>query len=113
MENPMIPLFRLSEIFYILAELSAENGKMDEAIGYLAEVRAARGAVRTINAANEEELLEEIILDARKDLMCEGQIFFMYKRLDIKKVPSSSNPGSDKVMTPGYVLPIPTSESPF
>ena len=113
LENPMIPLFRLSEIFYILAELSAENGKMDEAIGYLTEVRSARGAVRTINAVNKEELLEEIIIDARKDLMCEGQIFYMYKRLDRLNVPSGSNPGTDKVMTPGYVLPVPTSESPF
>ena len=106
----MIPLFRLSEICYILAETSTDTGTGKE---YLQEVRSARGATRSISASSAEDLLEEIITDARKDLMCEGQVFFMYKRLNRRNVPSASNPGSDKVMTPGYVLPIPTSESPF
>lgn len=110
MENPMIPLFRLSEIFYILAETSES---VDEGRSYLQEVRTARGANRSISASSKEELLEEIILDARKDLMTEGQVFFMYKRLNRRTVPSSSRPGADRQMTPGYVLPIPTSESPF
>ena len=109
-ENPMIPLFRLSEICYILAETSSDAGTGKE---YLQEVRSARGATRSISASSSEDLLEEIITDARKDLMCEGQVFFMYKRLNRRNVPSASNPGSDKLMTPGYVLPIPTSESPF
>jgi hypothetical protein len=110
MENPMIPLFRLSEVFYILAETSES---VDTGKGYLQEVRTARGANRSISASSKEELLEEIILDARKDLMTEGQVFFMYKRLNRRTVPSSSRPGADRQMTPGYVLPIPTSESPF
>jgi len=109
-ENPMIPLFRLSEVFYILAETSTN---VSQGINYLSEVRKARGAERTITAATKEELLEEIVTDARKDLMCEGQVFFMYKRLNMATVPSSTLPGTDKQMAPGYVLPVPTSESPF
>ena len=109
-ENPMIPLFRLSEICYIMAETSSSSG---DGKAYLQEVRAARGATRSISASNEDDLLEEIITDARKDLMCEGQVFFMYKRLNRRYVPSASNPEVDKLMTSGYVLPIPTSESPF
>lgn len=110
LENPMIPLFRLSEICYILAETASSASEGKE---YLTLVRTARGATRSVSAASEDELLEEIILDARKDLMCEGQVFFMYKRLNRRQVPSASNPGSNKVMTSGYVLPVPTSESPF
>ena len=60
-----------------------------------------------------KELMDEIILDARKDLMCEGQMFFMYKRLNKEMVPSASRPGFNKNMREGYVIPIPTSESPF
>ena len=109
-ENPMIPLFRLSEVMYILAETSSN---VSQGINYLTEVRKARGAERTITATTKEELLEEIITDARKDLMCEGQVFFMYKRLNRATVPSSTLPGTQKQMSQGYVLPIPTSESPF
>ena len=79
----------------------------------LTQVREARGAKRTINAATAEELMDEIIMDARKDLICEGQTFFLYKRLNLPTVPSASRPGTEKPMEAGYVLPIPTSESPF
>lgn len=112
-ENPMIPIIRLSEICYILAELSANSGKIEEGIEYLHQVRKARGAERTITASTAEELMEEIILDARKDFLCEGQTFFLYKRLNLQTVPSASRPGTEKSMQNGYVIPIPTSESPF
>lgn len=112
-ENPMIPVMRFSEICYILAEIAADDNKITDAIKYLTTVREARGAYRTITAATRDAVMDEIILDARKDLMAEGQLFFMYKRLNIEKVESSSRPGTYKNMRDGYVLPVPTSESPF
>jgi hypothetical protein len=86
---------------------------VSQGITYLSQVRSARGAERTLTATTKEELLEEIITDARKDLMCEGQVFYMYKRLNRETVPSSSQPGTQKNMAAGYVIPVPTSESPF
>lgn len=114
-ENPMVPLFRLSEICYILAEIAAGENNISEGVEYLSAVRKARGALRDISLSvtTPEQLMDEIILDARKDLMCEGQMFFMYKRLNIEMVPSASRPGFNKNMREGYVIPIPTSESPF
>jgi hypothetical protein len=113
-ENPMIPLFRFSEICYTLAELSAENGKYDEAIQYLTDVRKARGADRSITASSKEEVINEIVSEVRKDMMTEGQVFFLYKRLNMPKIPSSTHPGTEMQMSAvNYVLPIPTSESPF
>ena len=113
--NPMVPLFRLSEICYILAEIAAGEKKIADGIEYLKAVRTARGALRDISltVSSDEQLMNEILIDARKDLMCEGQLFYMYKRLNIKSVDSSSKPGALKNMQQGYVLPIPTSESPF
>ena len=113
--NPMVPLFRLSEICYILAELALADKNLTAAVNYLKTVREARGALRDISltVTNEDQLMNELLLDARKDLMTEGQMFFMYKRLDIENVESASNPGFFKNMRTGYVLPIPTSESPF
>ena len=114
LENPMVPLFRFSEICYILAELSADNGKYDEAIQYLTEVRKARGAERSITASTKEDIMNEIVTEVRKDMMTEGQVFYLYKRLNMQKIPSSTNPGTELLMSSAnYVLPIPTSESPF
>jgi hypothetical protein len=97
----------------MLAEIALENNDISGAIQYLTEVRNARGAYRTITAATTEKVLDEIILDMRKDLMAEGQLFFMYKRLNMEKVVNSSNTSLYRNMRDGYVIPIPTSESPF
>ncbi len=114
-ENPMVPLIRFSEICHILAELSARQGKISDGIAYLEEVRKARGAERSLSltVSTKEQLLDEILLDARKEYSCEGNIFYMYKRLNTQYVQDSSNPSAMRDMTPGYVLPIPTSENPF
>ncbi len=112
-ENPMIPLFRFSEVCQILAEIEALNGNFTDAVAYLAEVRSARGAFRNITVSEYEQFLQELILEARKENLCEGRNFHLYKRLNIESVESSSRPGFYRNMREGYVLPIPTSESPF
>ncbi len=114
-ENPMVPVIRFSEICYILAEMCAIQGRIDEGIGYLETVRKARGAERSLSltVSTKEQLLDEILLDARKEFLCEGNIFYMYKRLGVKSVQDSSNPSAMKDMSAGYVLPVPTSENPF
>lgn len=113
--NPMVPLFRLSEVCYILAEIAADENEVTTGLEYLKTVRSARGALRDValTVTTPEQLREEILLDAQKDLMCEGQVFFMYKRRNVEKVLNSSAPGFYRNMAEGYVLPIPTSESPF
>ncbi len=114
-ENPMIPLLRLSEVCYILAELSARDNRIAEGIAYLETVRKARGAERplSVSVTTQEQLLDEILLDARKEFIAEGNLFYMYKRLNLAQVPSASAPGALRDMSGGYVLPVPSSESPF
>lgn len=70
-----IPLIRLPEMYYILAECAGEDGV---AVGYLNEVREARGieAVDFENEPKEEALTKEY----RKEFYAEGQLFFFYKR---------------------------------
>ena len=115
-ENPMIPVIRFSEICYILAELSAYDGQIDEGISYLETVRKARGANRTLSlsVSSAQDLIDEIVLDARKEFLCEGNMFYMYKRLNMTQIPSSSSPGTMKTTSASaYVLPVPESENPF
>ena len=112
-ENPMVPVLRFSEVCYILAELSARDGNVAEGIAYLEEVRRARGAERPLSQSvtTAEALMDEIILDARKEFIAEGNMFYMYKRLGMNEVAGSD--GGIRRMEGGYVLPIPASESPF
>ena len=62
-------------MYYILAECT---GNKDEAVGYLNEVREARGvdAISVADNAKEEALAKEY----RKEFYAEGQLFFFYKR---------------------------------
>lgn len=70
-----VPLIRLPEMYYILAECAEDEG---EAAGYLNKVREARGieAVAFENESREEALTKEY----RKEFYAEGQLFFFYKR---------------------------------
>lgn len=114
-ENPMVPVIRFSEVCYILAEIAASEGRVADGITYLETVRKARGAERSLSLSvtTAEQLLDETVLDARKDFLCEGNMFYMYKRLNYKELPNASHPGTMKDASAAYVLPIPTSESPF
>lgn len=114
-ENPMIPVIRFSEVLYILAEICASENAIDQGIQYLETVRRARGAERSLalTVSTSDQLMEEIILDARKEFLCEGNMFYMYKRLNILQVPNSSYPGTMRDMSSAYVLPVPSSENPF
>ena len=54
----MIPMLRLSELYYIVGEYYARNNQLDKA-----------GAA----------------LEMRKELIGEGQLYFLYKRLNMKE----------------------------
>ncbi|WP_018336716.1 RagB/SusD family nutrient uptake outer membrane protein [Butyricimonas synergistica] len=101
-----VPLIRLSEICYIAAECYLYVEDVEHAVQVLNMVRKARGgkALQVDLAAG--VVMDKLVNDARKDLISEGQILFMFKRLN--KIYTSKG----KVDAKGkLVLPKPTSES--
>ncbi|EDM35416.1 hypothetical protein PBAL39_13140 [Pedobacter sp. BAL39] len=102
----MAPALRLSEMYYIAAECTATSNLIGAA-DYLNKVRAARGMVG-IEAASEEQLTTELLKEARKEWLAEGQMFYMYKRLNrpISGQTGSFIPASDNI----YILPLPNDE---
>lgn len=110
-ESPLIPIIRFSEICHILAEISCEENNLEEGIKYLEIVRKARGANRSVklNVTSPEDLMQEILLDIRKENLAERGSFFTYKRLNIKEIVSANGKYIIE-MRPNYVLPIPKSE---
>ena len=72
-----IPLIRLPEMYYILAECESDD---DVSADYLNKVREARGIDGTSYKNSASKKLTEIEKEYRKEFYGEGQLFFFYKR---------------------------------
>lgn len=105
----MMPVIRMSEMYYMAAECLNASGQQKKAVGLLNEVRKARGIAAVhdlpvnISKAN---LTVEIEKEWKKEFLGEGQMFYFYKRLGYNQIPNTTISGSEKV----YVLPIPEDE---
>lgn len=80
-----IPLIRLSEMYYILAE----SVSLDESITYINLVRNTRGISRIYDIQSssnytEEVRIETLLKEYQKDFFAEGQFFYFLKRHDRK-----------------------------
>jgi hypothetical protein len=106
----MAPAVRLSEVYYIAAE-SAYDTDPVKASAYVDSVRFNRGIEDPLKVGSKEAFLQELVKEARKEFYGEGQIFYMYKRLNRAIVSSAGGniPASDKV----FVLPLPNDEIEF
>lgn len=78
-EEECIPLIRLPEMYYILAEMSP----LSSAAKYINQVRNKRGLPSSANIAinSEAERREALNKEYRKEFYGEGQYFFFLKRL--------------------------------
>lgn len=79
----MMPVLRLSEMYYIAAEYNAQIGKFSEAKSLLKTVREERGIITsTIDFQSLDGFYTELIKEVRKEYLCEGQLYFLYKRIN-------------------------------
>lgn len=103
----IIPLIRLSEMYYIAAE-SAPT--ISEGVGYLNIVRTNRLIPALAAPATEAALDAEIQFEYRKEFYAEGQLWFYYKRKNVLTIPD----GIGNPMTPAkYIFPLPNDELEF
>lgn len=112
--NNLVPLIRMSEVYYIAAE-AIYRKNLDEAKQYLQTVKEGRDlrssdhSMGDIASATEEEFMGLLIEDARREWLGEGQIFYMYKRLN-KIMPSYDGFGV-VLMDDAILAPIPDTET--
>ncbi len=107
----IIPLIRISEIYYIAAEcrmMPGPNYDRLKALEYLNKVRNNRNIPSNLDLGPEltdEEIMDEITKEYRKELVGEGQLFYYFKRLGLDM------PGYNKPMTDiEYQFPMPDDE---
>lgn len=85
----MLPMIRLSELYYIQAEYLCRKGDIPGAIEKIDVVREARNCQTGIlgqmyqKIKNFDSFKTEMVKEAARDFMQEGQVFFYYKRFKL------------------------------
>ncbi|GHV30942.1 hypothetical protein FACS1894177_04450 [Bacteroidia bacterium] len=105
---PKQTLIRLSEMYLILAEaqLKTNNNKALETLNILRRTRITNPATQDIPVLSENEIVNEM----RREFIGEGQLFFLFKRLNraIPNILQDVAPGNVV-----FVFPIPDSEKEY
>ena len=108
----MIPMIRITEMYYIAAECRMEAGPdydKSKALDYLNTVRRHRGIAQAEElpaSLTDAEVKEEIYKEYRKEFVGEGQIFFYYKRKGMETIPGYNGEMTDLQ----YQYPMPDDE---
>ena len=105
----VLPVIRATEMRYIMAEYHARNGNFGEAQNILNDIREKRGCTEKITVGSWNDFVDELIRDARREWISEGQLFYLYKRLD-----ANIDFGKNVVRPMSrseYLVPIPSNQS--
>lgn len=101
-----VPLIRLSEMYYILAETAATP---DQGLTFLNLVRNARVIPIIPAGVTAQRLADEILKEYQKDFYAEGQLFYYYKR----KLTLRMLFGAKNLTEANYIVPVPENELEF
>jgi len=104
--DQLVPLIRISEMYYIMAESAATPA---EGVGYLNIVRANRGLRALATTITQTVLNTEITKEYQKEFYAEGQLFYYYKRKGVVRMQFMTA----DIPLSKYVLPIPDAELEF
>ena len=103
-QNTMIPMVRLGEMFLIAAESQSNN--LANGLQYVNALRRNRG-VANLQTLTPDLLKYEYI----RELYGEGQLFYLYKRLNCDIITSSNKNKNPKASDLIFVVPLPDSET--
>ena len=103
-QNTMIPMIRLGEMFLIAAESQSDN--LAKGVQYVNALRRNRG-VANLQTLTPDLLKYEYI----RELYGEGQLFYLYKRLNSDIITSSNANKNPKASDLIFVVPLPDSET--
>lgn len=102
----LVPLIRVSEMYYIAAECS---NSLTDARNLLNEVLIHRGLMPLDNINTQDALEAALTKEYQKEFYAEGQLMYYYKRKNFKQIPgAASGTGSSAL-----VIPLPDDELAF
>jgi hypothetical protein len=82
---------RAAEMYLVEAEANARLGNTSEALNILHMIQEARPGAAVTTTTNQEELIQAILLERRKEMYGEGLDYFDIKRLQLPVEKSISN----------------------
>ncbi len=85
-QNTIMPVLRLSEMYYIYSECLYRKGNSTEALRILNLIRNARGKSTTFTDNSRTGYFAELLMEYRREYIAEGQTFFAHKRLNMPVV---------------------------
>ncbi|MDO4770414.1 RagB/SusD family nutrient uptake outer membrane protein [Porphyromonas sp.] len=105
------PIIRTSELLYIIAECHARKGDFAgayEVLNRLREMRGLRGTPLPV-AGDFDTFARDLVNDAQREWISEGQLFYLYKRL---KFPCVGDQNERRPMNKSeYMPPIPVNQN--
>ena len=101
-----MPLMRIGEMFLIRSEVQYRNGDTDAARATLNLLRMARNLPALDELPTDFYL--ELVREYRRELLGEGQLFFLYKRLNRTNILYAD---IDVVAEKAYTFPLPITET--
>ena len=106
-----MPMIRISEMYYILAFVSAVNGDLDSMKENIIAVMSHRGYTDvSFDDFSEYEMKEELRIETSREFLGEGQLFYWYRLYERLKYQS---PITIMNNTSGLMYPYPTSETSY
>ncbi len=110
-DKPEIPLIKISEMYMILSENLIETDT-EQAVNLVNEIRSKRKVDLLNHSISKEQLLIEITNEFRKETYLEGQIFYMYKRLQLDEI-NALYYKPIQINSSNYTFPMPENEIEF
>lgn len=109
----IMPVIRVSEMYYIASECSAENNDIPGAAFFLNKVRNARGLndLDPAGIPGKDSINNAIMNEYKKEFISEGQTFFYYKRRNKNLTQASGTPAT--LPQNVYVFPLPDLEKEY
>lgn len=105
--DQVVPAIRLSEMYYIAAECTFDTDPV-KAWDYFNTVRLYRGIGTKLSDPSKTVFMAELLKEFRKETFSEGQLFYMYKRLNTQITgPSGSSIAPSRAI---FVVPFPDDE---
>ena len=103
----LIPLIRVTEMYYIIAETAVDETEALEALNIVLFNRGVK------ELEDKTQLTVMLRDEYRREFFGEGQLFFYYKRLNVPVLHSYSENIDLEMDAAKYVVPLPLSETDF
>lgn len=105
----VVPVIRATEMRYIMAEHYARQGDWENAYSILNEIRMNRNLYEPLTVKNDlDGFLADMVRDAQREWISEGQLFYLYKRLGTTiKIGNEKR----KMNKSEYMFPVPTNQN--